>query len=979
MKKKLVIFALLVILGMPVMGSGSIKKETITSYKAPTPQQEYIRLMAEGDLNFNQLHLYGWLKADAHYARAYEIKQTEELKKKRFLTLALIAFRQKDERLADTETYRKIAQLGTFPKTGKLQYFPPILKHYHSTPIRGKNKIKPGGKKKQAVDISLFDVRKSGLDAYLYLYFLNYYTYDLPGTNTNKTALFKQHGLDALINKHNATLSPLFIHRSPKGFSHRADEIEKQRPDFCEFFAAEGNRLFREKRLKQAAVYYRKVLKLIPDYTAATNGLAGIYFFTVQDYEAALDYYNRTLSVDPLNPTALFGKAVSYHYLEQYRESNEALDFMLENQAQHHGQAYYYKACNKQKQGEPDTARQLVDKAKPLMPNTGEVLFLSGMLHFSAGNMKEAENDFVNTMLDQQFAKSYPLYYLGLISLKAGDWRFFDNFKDAIKCLSQQEGKMEERIAEVDKLHLGEKEKEWMRRDRRKKLEKFMESSKVAVNLMVTTMEQNRETRRKHDELLNNASIEKVKAALKKDPDYLNTRDKEDTAPLDRAIEKGLNGTVRFMVEKGAPLDTKNGIGYTSLHWAVILNQEEIVDTLVRAGAEVNVRAGNKHTPLYDSIWGSFNNKITRLLLAAGADPYTEVQGEIPPFTKRKRPTDICKLLTPIHTAAEKGEMQKVEAFLKKQPMLLDAKDEMLRTPLHAAVNAGRKAMAVMLIKRGAALEIRDRNGFSPLETARRKGYDDIEHLLRNNGACNTDKEVLTKNLPEKEAVMWRLDTHAWAVKTRNHFLVFDYDRYNFSVPKRKVLGNGFINPGQIKDQQVTVFVSHKFVEQEARVLRWKPHIPRINYVFGYRHVGGPGITCMKAGTTRRVGDLEIAAIPVDDDGMAFLVKVDGMTILFSNTRIARGDDAWKKYKEGVDYLAANGPVPDVAFLPLYTEERLQNGTLYALEKLTPAVMYPLTYNTDKIPLEAFAGKATAKGLKTKIHPISNNDNRYNL
>ncbi|MCP4218636.1 MAG: hypothetical protein GY765_28640, partial [bacterium] len=459
----------LLLLAALMMGSCSFQKEFITPYKAPSVKDEIKRLTTEGDLNFDQLHLHGWLKADEYYEQAYQLKPTDELKKKRYLTLSMIALRQKDERIPDTETYQKIARLGEFPKTGKLKYLAPILKHYHSTPILGKYSKKPRAKEKQEIDISLFDLRESDLDAYLYLYFLNYYTFDLSGNTNDKADFFKQHNLQTVIKTHNAALSPLFIYWDKKKFAHREDEIEEQMPEFCEFLIAKGNSLFKSKHLKQAAVYYRKTLKLVSNYTTAANGLGSIYYFTVRDYETAMAYYDHTLVSDPLNATALFGKAVSLHYLERYDESNVVLDFMLENQSVHHGEAYYYKAYNKKQRDDPAKARTLVDKAKLLMPQMGEVLFLSGMLHFSAGNMEEAEKDFVKTLHDQNFAGCYPLYYLGMINLKAGNWLFYRDFKEAIQCFTDREGKMEKRVAEVDTLHLGEKEKEWMRTDRREK------------------------------------------------------------------------------------------------------------------------------------------------------------------------------------------------------------------------------------------------------------------------------------------------------------------------------------------------------------------------------------------------------------------------------------------------------------------------------------------------------------------------------
>ena len=101
-----------------------------------------------------------------------------------------------------------------------------------------------------------------------------------------------------------------------------------------------------------------KPLSLIPDYTRAINGLANIYFFTLEAYENALKTYEAALKWDPQNTAALFGRGAALHNLDRFEDSNKVLDLMLAsglsrngrvgaNSIQYYrGEAYYCKAYN---------------------------------------------------------------------------------------------------------------------------------------------------------------------------------------------------------------------------------------------------------------------------------------------------------------------------------------------------------------------------------------------------------------------------------------------------------------------------------------------------------------------------------------------------------------------------------------------------------------------------------------------------------
>ena len=61
----------------------------------------------------------------------------------------------------------------------------------------------------------------------------------------------------------------------------------------------------------------------------------------------------------------------------------------------------------------------------------------------------------------------------------------------------------------------------------------------------------------------------------------------------------------------------------------------------------------------------------------------------------------------------------------------------------------------------------------------------------------------------KSEAEIWYLYNSGFAVKTANHFLIFDY-YLDSAKGNERCLENGVINTNEIKDLDVIVFVSHK-------------------------------------------------------------------------------------------------------------------------------------------------------------------------
>jgi ankyrin repeat protein len=90
-----------------------------------------------------------------------------------------------------------------------------------------------------------------------------------------------------------------------------------------------------------------------------------------------------------------------------------------------------------------------------------------------------------------------------------------------------------------------------------------------------------------------------------------------------------------------------------------------------------------------------------------------------------------------IHDAANRGDLEKVQALLRSDPNLVLSKDDEGFTPLHQAVNRGHKDVAELLLAHGADVNarLRVKGQEVPLHLAVAGGHKDVVGLLLAHGA----------------------------------------------------------------------------------------------------------------------------------------------------------------------------------------------------------------------------------------------------
>ena len=174
-------------------------------------------------------------------------------------------------------------------------------------------------------------------------------------------------------------------------------------------------------------------------------------------------------------------------------------------------------------------------------------------------------------------------------------------------------------------------------------------------------------------------------------------------------------------------------------------------------------------------------------------------------------------------------------------------------------------------------------------------------------------------------ASVWYLGHCGYAIRTQNHLLVFDYQessdgRQGKSRPAQPSLAAGWIDPQEIKDLKVRVFVSHSHGDHyDPAILTWKKTVSDIAYYFGWKAAAEPSYHYLVGPRAElKSDDLEIATINSHHSGVpevGWLVKVDGLVIYHNGD--CQPNDPSAEY----DFLKTKTDVIDLAFVFPVCEE----------------------------------------------------------
>ena len=515
-------------------------------------------------------------------------------------------------------------------------------------------------------------------------------------------------------------------------------------------------------------------------------------------------------------------------------------------------------------------------------------------------------------------------------------------------------------------------------------------------------------------------NIEMVKFLVENGAD-VNHENSNGEIPIHWALNENTAEGLKFLIGKGAKIDKKNNFGSTPFLSAARRGYKSITEIHKQFGADI-------HTVNYEGwnalTYAAYSRKpieIAKWLIMNGVNPNPK------PCFDDKNCTCGPSWRTPLHTAAMHGgiELAKIlvsnnakvniydndgltplhysirsknkelAGYLIKSGAFLSTKETTLgNTELHMACMLGCPDIAKLLIGKGSDVNILNDEGKTALELAYNYGHKDIAYQLLANGANDTKLAKLSSadddlktSLNEKEAKVWFLGHSGWAVKTKNHFMIFDYFINNRTEsPIDSCLANGYIKPEELKDLKVTVFSTHSHGDHYSKdIFKWKETIADIEYVLCFNPNDlneNEEYNFIPIHGEKTVHGIKISTIASTDLDGAYFIEVDGLNIFHAGDHANGEDNLMKEFTDEVDIIAAKNKPIDILFggirgCSLGRPHQVKLGIEYMIEKLNPKLFVPMHAGEFTFNYKKFVDEIAAKNYDIQYKYVVTKGDRF--
>ncbi|MDR1664369.1 MAG: MBL fold metallo-hydrolase [Clostridiales bacterium] len=219
----------------------------------------------------------------------------------------------------------------------------------------------------------------------------------------------------------------------------------------------------------------------------------------------------------------------------------------------------------------------------------------------------------------------------------------------------------------------------------------------------------------------------------------------------------------------------------------------------------------------------------------------------------------------------------------------------------------------------------------------------------------------------------------AWVVETPGHFLLFDVQDHN--VAEDGALTDGRVGTASVSGKPAYALFSHKHHDHYSGKLHeaFAAAVPPYFTLLGdFSSRDKPNTFTLRPREKREFADasggITVHTADSTDAGVCWLVQADGINIFFAgdNADWADGDPNNKVYYREIDYIAGLGLNIDMAFIPVCTffgqrPADMTRGAIYAVEKLKPALTFPMHGNGREYLYREFEGDLRKTGSTAKV------------
>ncbi len=177
----------------------------------------------------------------------------------------------------------------------------------------------------------------------------------------------------------------------------------------------------------------------------------------------------------------------------------------------------------------------------------------------------------------------------------------------------------------------------------------------------------------------------------------------------------------------------------------------------------------------------------------------------------------------------------------------------------------------------------------------------------------------------------------------------------------------------KLKDKKVYMFNSHDHFDHYDRDLHSRlDKQSNVLVILGCIKSNNSNTFVMYPRETKIVGDVKVYTADSTDEGVCFLIELDGLIILHGGDNALWSEEDREKYIEEIDYLTSLNLIPDIAFIPVCNfsakrPEEMTEGAIYAIRKLNPKVVIPMHANGKEYVYTDFKEDALSETITNEI------------